>query len=93
MKRHLAFALDSVAFGVQLEQTGFDRFTVTYGKQVKTGLDYRAAAHELGLCIFHALACDGHISNLTQREAAKAGERFTSYPLEPWSPEAAPAAR
>lgn len=36
-------------------------YTVTYGQQTRTGLDYYDAARELGLCIMHALALDGSI--------------------------------
>lgn len=57
MKR--CFALNELAFPIALDQTGRDKFTVTYGKQVRAGLDYAQAAHEFGLCVMHALACDG----------------------------------
>jgi len=36
-------------------------YTVRYGQQVRTGLDYYDAARELGLCVMHALAADGSI--------------------------------
>lgn len=39
------------------------RFTVTYGLQRKTDLNYADAARELGECIFHHLACDGMLDN------------------------------
>lgn len=48
---------------VKLYQTGIDCFTVTYGKQVKSGLTYNDAACELGDCIMHALACNGKLDN------------------------------
>ena len=48
-------------FGVRLYQTGRDRFTVEYGKQIKDGLRYAAAAREYGECVFHALACNGDL--------------------------------
>ena len=51
--------LDSLAFPIKLSQQGADKFTVTYGKQVKKDLNYDLAALELGACIMHALACDG----------------------------------
>lgn len=38
-------------------------FRVTYWKQVKSNLTYAEAAHELGECIFHALACDSKLDN------------------------------
>lgn len=55
-------------FTVQLMQRGKDNFTVTYGKQVKEGLDYGKAALELGACIMHALACDGLLDNRHKNE-------------------------
>lgn len=38
-----------------------ERYTVVYGQAVKTGLDYKDAAAELGECIFHALQCEGEL--------------------------------
>lgn len=49
-------------FPVKIEQSD-NRFTVTYGKQVRRGLSYVDAAREFGLCVFHALACDGALNN------------------------------
>lgn len=46
-------------YPIKLEQTGKDRFVVTYGSQVTSGLGYLAAASELGTSIMHALACEG----------------------------------
>lgn len=54
--------------GVKLQQTGIDRFTVTYGKQVKRGLDYRDAALEYGSCIMHAF---GRSRNSSQQQSSK----------------------
>lgn len=48
---------------IELTQRGRDSFAVRYGLQVKTGLDYAAAALELGACIMHAAACDGLLDN------------------------------
>lgn len=48
---------------VTLFQTGRDRFTVVYGKQVKKGLTYADAASELGACLMHQAACDGVLDN------------------------------
>lgn len=48
---------------VILTQQGRDRFTVTYGRQVKSGLTYAAAAAELGACIMHRAACEGTLDN------------------------------
>jgi hypothetical protein len=62
VKRHICFQVD-LAFPIQLIQTGRDRFTVRYGKQIKERLTYAQAAKELGECIMHARACDGELDN------------------------------
>lgn len=59
---------------IELQQTGFDRFTVVYGLQVKSGLDYASAAAELGECIMHMQACEGMLDNRTKSEARAAGD-------------------
>lgn len=59
---------------IELQQTGFNRFTVVYGLQIKTGLTYAGAAAELGACIMHMQACDGHLDNRTKGEALEAGD-------------------
>ena len=61
---------NDISFGVRLEQTGKDSFTVIYGKQVKRHLSYSDAAHEFGLCLFHALACDGKLDNAELKHGA-----------------------
>ena len=48
---------------IELRQQGRDRFSVRYGLQLKTGLDYTGAALELGECIMHMQACDGMLDN------------------------------
>ena len=48
---------------VKLQQTGKDRFTVVYFKQIKKGLNYHDAALELGACLMHQAACDGLLDN------------------------------
>ena len=60
--RKVCFELDTLAFPIKLEQTGIDRFVVTYGKQIKKG-GYAYAATQLGEVIMHALACDGKLDN------------------------------
>lgn len=52
-------------YGIKVEQHGGSKrlFTVTYGRQVSTGLTYRTAATEFGLCAFHALGCAGKLNN------------------------------
>ena len=59
---------------VTLTQTGFDRFTVQYGKQIRKGLDYSAAAAQFGSCVMHQAACDGHLDVRTRTEALEAGD-------------------
>ena len=59
------FELKDLPFGIKVEQeeNRKARFRITYGLQVKPYLTYRQAAHELGECIFHALACEGRLNN------------------------------
>lgn len=38
-------------------------YSVAYGKQVTTGLDYAAAATDFGKCVFHSLACVGKLDD------------------------------
>lgn len=61
-------------FDVELIQTGFDKFTVRYGKQVKNNLDYAQAAAEFGKCVMHALACAGRLDNRSREEAKRNGD-------------------
>jgi hypothetical protein len=44
----------------QDEKNG-QRFRVTYGAQVRSGLSYAQAAKEYGECVFHSLACAGKL--------------------------------
>jgi hypothetical protein len=62
-------------YPVRLFQTGFDRFTVEYGKQVKRTMSYAEAGAEFGLCIMHSAACAGKLDNRTASEARKVGDR------------------
>jgi hypothetical protein len=78
--RHTCIDLDSLAFPLRLIQTDFDKFTVEYGKQATKGLDYTRAATELGACIMHALACDGHLDNRTRSEARQYGDSKPYFP-------------
>lgn len=52
-----------VGFPIRLYQYSSGRFSVVYGSETHDGLTYSEAAKELGLCIFHALACIGRITN------------------------------
>jgi hypothetical protein len=49
------------AYDVALYQRGIDNFTVVYGLAEKPDLTWRAAAHELGECLWHALTNAGKI--------------------------------
>ena len=59
------FETNLAGFPIKVEQREdkYGRFKVTYGKQVRDGLCYSEAARELGLNIFHALACEGKLDN------------------------------
>lgn len=48
---------------VQLRQFKNKQFRVTYGQDTRDDLGYRDAAHNLGYCLMHALACAGRIDN------------------------------
>jgi hypothetical protein len=63
MPKRLCFEHENGAYPVKLIQNGVDRFTVVYGLQVRSELDYAAAASELGGCLMHMLACDGKLDN------------------------------
>lgn len=93
MGKRICFEYGSVgegaASGVRLTQTGFDRFEVKYGLQVKTGLAYGKAATELGACIMHLLACDGKLDNRTKAEAREAGDKEPYYSADDKRPAAA----
>ena len=56
---------NDLAFPIKVEQAedGNARFRVTYGQQQRRTLTYLEAAREVGHCLFHALACDGRLSN------------------------------
>jgi hypothetical protein len=53
---------------IALYQTGFDQFTVKYGKQVREELSYGQAARELGCAIMHSVACDGRLDSRDESE-------------------------
>lgn len=57
------FESKDLPFGIKVEQREDGKFRVIYGKQVETNLTYKQAAHAFGKCMFHALACDGRISD------------------------------
>ena len=55
-------------YKIKLEQTGIDRFTVTYFLEVKKGLTYGDACSAYGQAIMHALSCDGIVDNREKGE-------------------------
>lgn len=59
------FETNEFAFPVKVEQHRGHKalFKVTYGLQVRDNLTYLSAATEFGLCMFHALACEGKMDN------------------------------
>jgi hypothetical protein len=57
-----------VEFPIKLMQTGVDKFTVIYGKQVSENLNYAGAASELGASIMHGLSCQGKLDNRLEGE-------------------------
>ena len=59
---------------IELHQTGFDQFTVYYGLSVTKHKSYVKAAQELGACIMHMQACNGHLDNRTRSEARESGD-------------------
>lgn len=73
--KHLCVEYTSGDTPVRLYQTGFDQFTVEYGRQVKERLDYADAGAEFGWCVMHSAACAGKLDNRTRAEGRKAGDR------------------
>jgi hypothetical protein len=55
------------AWPIELRQNGVNRFTVTYGRQVESGLTYSQAATKYGEAIMHALACEGRLDNREEK--------------------------
>lgn len=68
MKKTEVYRVEGRVYPLKVEQTGKDRFTVIYGLQVRRGLTYTQAAHEFGECLFHLLACEGHLDNRRRDE-------------------------
>ena len=62
MKKILCFET-TICWRIALEQTGRNRFIVTYGAETHTGLSYEEASAKLGSSIMHALACEGRLDN------------------------------
>lgn len=64
---------------IELQQNGIDRFTVVYGLQVKSNLNYSQAARELGAAIMHMQACEGHLDNREREEAREEGDTVARF--------------
>ena len=69
MPRKLCFEQPYGDYPIRLYQDGVDRFTVQYGKQITSELDYAAAASDLGSCLMHMLACEGKLDNRERKRA------------------------
>ena len=57
------FKIEIAGYAIVLLQNESDNFTVQYGAEVKSNLDYYQAAKSMGFCIMHALSCDGKIND------------------------------
>lgn len=51
------------ACNITLAQGDDSLFTVRYDNTIITGLTDEQAAEEIGACILHSLACNGHIED------------------------------
>lgn len=68
MASRICFEMDCDFGKIQLRQHGKDHFSVVYGKQVDTQLDYGEAAAKLGQAIMHQQACRGKLDNRMRGE-------------------------
>ena len=73
-KHHLCVEYTAGDYPVRLWQTGFDRFIVEYGSQIKRTMDYAEAGAEFGLCIMHSAACAGKLDNRSKAEGRRDGD-------------------
>ena len=55
------FEIADLAFPIALWQDGSDSFSVVYGADERCFLPYAQVAYQLGICILHALTCDGKL--------------------------------
>ena len=62
-KMQEVFKIEIAGNDIVLLQNESDNFTVQYGAEVKSNLDYYQAAKSMGFCIMHALSCDGKIND------------------------------
>ena len=57
------FKIQIAGYDIVLLQNEPDNFTVQYGEEIESNLDYSQAAKSMGFCIMHALSCDGKIND------------------------------
>ncbi len=50
---------ENLSYPVSIQRTGSNKYTITYGKQVETNLNWPRAVKSLGECIAHSLCCMG----------------------------------
>ena len=55
--------IEIAGYDIVLSQTEPDNFTVQYGAEIESNLDYSQAAKSIGFCIMHALSCDGELDD------------------------------
>lgn len=68
MKVRKCWTDDDDQWTIELYQRGVDHFTVIYGEQIDTGLNYAQAAAKLGEAIMHKAACNSTLDNREKRE-------------------------
>ena len=57
------FKIEIAGYDIVLQQNEPDNFTVQYGAEIESNLDYSQAAKSMGFCIMHALSCEGKIND------------------------------
>ena len=57
------FKIEIAGYAIVLQQNEPDNFTVQYGEEIESNLDYSQAAKSIGFCVMHALSCDGKIND------------------------------
>ena len=57
------FKIEIAGYAIVLLQNEPDNFTVHYGAEIESNLDYSQAAKSIGFCMMHALSCGGKIND------------------------------
>ena len=57
------FKIEIAGYDIVLLQNEPDNFTVQYGAEIESNLDYSQAAKSIGFCMMHALSCDGKLDD------------------------------